>query len=336
MENWEQLMSGEWRDECGALYSYDRKTLLRLPDRVEEYVVKDGTEIVDTGHELERQLEWKREKESNPYNNIGGVLCLKRIVIPGSVKKIAQFAFAHLQSLDAVELAEGLKEFGFGAFADCGSLVSINIPGSLTSIGGGFLSGAFQNCTSLKEIKLPDGLTSIGASAFSGCTSLKEIKLPDSLTSIDGGFLSGAFQFCTSLKEIKLPDSLTSIGELAFGGCTSLKEVKLPAGLTSIEDGTFQNCTLLKEIKLPDGLTSIEDYAFRNCGFRIIDLPASVTYVGGYAFADCRDLRDIDLSNVRALGKGVLSGCDITVDKSKLHPKCQGIDNIDYYLFGKE
>ena len=170
MENWEQLMSGEWRDECGALYSHDRKTLLRLPDRVEEYVVKDGTEIVDTGHELEKQLEWKREKESNPYNNIGGVLCLKKIVIPGSVKKIAQFSFAHLQSLETVELAEGLKEFGFAAFADCGSLKSINIPGSVEVIG----FTTFSGCDSLQGVHLPDSLIAKWVTAFDSEEPLDE------------------------------------------------------------------------------------------------------------------------------------------------------------------
>ena len=104
-------------------------------------------------------------------------------------------------------------------FNGCSSLTTINLPSSLTSIGG----YAFSDCTSLTTINVPSSLTSIGQSAFYNCPSLTTINLPSSLTSI-GVY---AFSDCSSLITINLPSSLTSIGQSAFYNCWSLKNVTL-------------------------------------------------------------------------------------------------------------
>ena len=63
------------------------------------------------------------------------------------------------------------------AFRDCGSLVQITLPGSVTSIG----SNAFERCAALSHIDLGNSLSFIGTHAFYGCVSLSEITLPESL-----------------------------------------------------------------------------------------------------------------------------------------------------------
>ncbi len=102
-------------------------------------------------------------------------------------------------------------------FRECSGLTSINLPDSVTSIGG----GAFYGCSSLTSISLPDSVTSIGDYAFWICSSLTSISLPDSVTSI-GNY---AFWKCSSLTSISLPDSITSIGSYAFRYCSGLKDV---------------------------------------------------------------------------------------------------------------
>ena len=54
---------------------------------------------------------------------------------------------------------------GEGAFANCTTLRTINIPSSVTTIG----RNAFRNCSNLKSIDIPNSVTSIEAYTFYGC-----------------------------------------------------------------------------------------------------------------------------------------------------------------------
>lgn len=59
---------------------------------------------------------------------------------------------------------------GYGAFAWCDKLTSVQLPATLREI----RYGAFSMCTSLKEIVIPDGVRVCGG-AFYGCSSLKKV-----------------------------------------------------------------------------------------------------------------------------------------------------------------
>ena len=50
----------------------------------------------------------------------------------------------------------------------CKSLVNINIPNSVTTIG----EGAFASCDSLTSINIPNSVTTIEDGAFRGCENL--------------------------------------------------------------------------------------------------------------------------------------------------------------------
>ena len=86
-----------------------------------------------------------------------------------------------------------VTSIGFGAFAYCYALKSINIPNSIIKID----QEAFVY-SGLETITIPDSVTSIGPAAFESCGSLTSITIPDSVTSI-GGY---AFYNCTSLKSV--------------------------------------------------------------------------------------------------------------------------------------
>lgn len=95
------------------------------------------------------------------------------------------------------------------------------IPASVTEIG----NGAFSNCGSLKSIDLPDGLKVIGCSAFTWCESLESITIPGTVTHIK----EDAFNNCTKLKSVYLPDSITDIEYPNFYFCPELT-IYIPKG----------------------------------------------------------------------------------------------------------
>ena len=176
------------------------------------------------------------------------------------------------------------------AFCNCGSLASITIPNSVTSIG----VAAFSGCSSLIEVVIPNSVTSIGSSAFSGCSSLTEVTIPNSVTSI-GDFV---FFYCSGLTIISLPNSITSIGESAFYGCSGLTSITIPNSVTSIKQYAFSGCSSLIEVVIPNSVTSIGYSAFNDCSSLIeITIPDSVTSIGGGAFSDCSSLTKITFAD---------------------------------------
>ena len=130
---------------------------------------------------------------------------------------------------------------GNEAFSGCGSLISIDIPDSITSIG----SSAFYRCTSLTSIDIPDSVTSIGIFAFYSCRGLTSVTIPNSVTSIG----QAVFTNCSSLTSIDIPNSVTSIGSSTFSSCTSLTSIDIPNSVTSIGNGAFYGCSSLTSVR---------------------------------------------------------------------------------------
>ena len=217
-------------------------------------------------------------------------------------------------SVQKIEIGNGVTSIGDYAFFSCYSLVSITIPDGVTSIG----SSAFANCYSLASITMPDGVTSIGSSAFDNCYSLSSITMSDGVTSIG----SSAFSNCYSLASITMPDGVTSIGDSAFANCYSLSSITMSDGVTSIGVYTFDRCYSLASITMPDGVTSIGSSPFANCySLSSITMPDGVTSIGSSAFGYCYCAAFYDftacttvpqLASNRAF-KGISADCKIRV-----------------------
>ena len=142
-----------------------------------------------------------------------------------------------------VTVPEGVAELADYVFDGKTSLVSIDLPASLTRIG----SRAFRGCKLLVLTSLPNGITNIGYSAFRDCKAVALTSLPNGLTSI-GDY---TFKDCSSLALTSLPDSLTSIGNFAFSRCRSLELTSLPIGLNRIGNHAFMGSTVIESPLLP-------------------------------------------------------------------------------------
>lgn len=83
-----------------------------------------------------------------------------------------------------VEIPEGVKTIGEGAFLGCSGLTGVYIPESVIEI----QKNAFSRCSSLTSVTIPAGVAEIVDGTFSGCTALKNISLSEGLTFWGRGF----------------------------------------------------------------------------------------------------------------------------------------------------
>lgn len=193
-----------------------------------------------------------------------------------------------------------------GAFENCTSIKTINLPDSVTNIG----NEAFYNCSNLTDITIPDGVTSIGYNAFKSCTNLTDITIPSGVTVIN----DETFYDCSNLTNVTIPDGVTSIGDRAFYNCKNITDINLPDSVTSIGNSAFYICSNLTNINIPDSVTSIEAFAFTGCGMTNMDIPASVTEIGNQVFENCKSLTSI---NVDANNPNYSSVDGVLFNKSK-------------------
>ena len=154
----------------------------------------------------------------------------------------------------------------------------INIPDSVTSIGG----WAFNGCSGLTSVTIGSGVTTIGQLAFYNCYSLTSVTIPNGVSAIN----NATFGYCSGMTNVSIPNSVTSIGTQAFRYCTSLTGINIPNSVTTIDDNAFQGCTSLTSLSIPNSVTTIDDNAFNGCsGLTSVTIGSGVTTIGRYAFS---------------------------------------------------
>ena len=243
-----------------------------------------------------------------------------------------------MPSNTSVVVKDGTKTIAAGAFSYCNGLVSIEIPKSVTNIGG----YAFYCCSALKSIVvetgnpkydsrdncnaivetksntllygcynsiIPNSVTSIGEEAFYGCSGLVNITIPNTVTSIG----DRAFLDCTNLTNVVVSNSVVSIGRYAFSRTSWYDNqpdglVYVGSVLYSYKGKILGNTTIV----IKDGTTMISSGAFADCnGIISIKIPKSVTDIGNSAFRGCSDLADIEIHNsVASIGYGAFDGTE--------------------------
>ena len=249
---------------------------------------------------------------------------LTTVSIPSTVTSIDDWAFPGCVELTAIEVDAGNTAYASagGILYDkqltrlivCpGNLTSVAIPEGVTSIG----EGAFYGNSNLTAITFPASLTRVESWAFSYCGSLTSVTLSEGVQSVE----SWAFNGCGSLTSIAIPASVKNIGESAFYDCAALTDVyyggTLPrwnaiaigsdnAPLT----GAIIHCVYANVLTLPAFLTEIDEEAF--AGMTAIEkvvLPDTCRTIGARAFADCANLREINVAGVTSFGDGAFDGC---------------------------
>lgn len=163
----------------------------------------------------------------------------------------------------------------------------------------GIANYAFSN-TPIVSCDLPASIAHIGLMAFGNCISLESITVEGGSQSIlPGSFLTeisnNAFYNCAKLN-VAIPESITRIGTAAFYHCAGLKSLNL-GNVTYIGDSAFSGTTGVISVTLSDNLTYLGVRAFYGSGVEKVNLPATLSRISDYAFANCQYLNQVTIAN---------------------------------------
>ena len=210
---------------------------------------------------------------------------LKTIIIPGTVKKIQQKAFAYNSTLETVIMEEGVEYIGHGAFKECTNLQTVQMPNSVNTIN----TQAFYYDPKLSNINISSGIENIPAYCFLR-TNLKNVEIPEGVLTIS----DCAFSECSSLESIKISKTVKDIADTAFTKSPNLKKIiidennnnfyfsngfLLGNNKTSIKiilEEAIKNNTLI----IPDTVTTLSaDQIDSYSQIRTIKIPSSVSNI---------------------------------------------------------
>ena len=264
-------------------------------------------------------------------------------------------AFSYCTALTSIEIPASVETIGASAFKRCSKLATVTFEkgSQLKTIGGGYSSsshfgtysdyyGAFSDCSSLTSIEIPASVETIEATAFRICSKLTTITFEKGslLKTIGGGYYSsyyhGAFSDCSSLTSIEIPASVETIEATAFSDCSKLATVTFEKGSqlkiigggysSSYYYGAFLGCSSLTSIEIPASVETIEATAFKRCSklttvtfekgsqLKIIgggfDTNVGYRYIYG-AFSELKNLMTVDMSactQVKTIGESAFDG----------------------------
>ena len=248
-------------------------------------------------------------------------------------------AFSDCTALTSIEIPASVETIEATAFKRCSQLATVTFEkgSQLKTIGGGYSSshfgtysdyyGAFSDCSSLTSIEIPASVETIEATAFKRCSQLATVTFEkgSQLKTIGGGYYSsyyhGAFSDCSSLTSIEIPASVETIEATAFSDCSQLATVTFEKGSqlktigggysSSYYYGAFLGCSSLTSIEIPASVETIEATAFKRCSklttvtfekgsqLKIIgggfDTNVGYRYIYG-AFSELKNLMTVDMS----------------------------------------
>lgn len=189
-------------------------------------------------------------------NAFMGYKNLKTVKMPDTITYIGKKAFDGCVSLKSIALSENISTLREDAFARSG-LVSIYLPNSVK-----LYQGVFAECRSLVRVNMGSAQSGYSPKnlyyVFSSCSSLTHVNIPEGCQT-----LGNTFSNCTSLESVVIPSTVTDMTN-TFANCTSLKYIYF--------NGNEDAWNAIANKSIPDGVTIYYKGSWRydnENGFRI-------------------------------------------------------------------
>ncbi len=210
------------------------------------------------------------------------------------ISSVSNYLFTDCSGLQTVNIPNA-STIGYYTFGGCSKLETLNINFSLIS---NIPAYAFYNCQKISSLPFTN-LYSMSSSAFKSCYNLQTISL-GRITTIP----SDAFYDCSGLSSIDTRN-IIRIDDNAFLGCRSLSYIDL-GNIQYIGGAAFMNCINLN-IELPS-LSAVWANTYNNTAIDIIS-NSYITSIAYSAFANCRNLSEINIPNVTHIGDNAFQQC---------------------------
>lgn len=254
-------------------------------------------------------------------NAFAGLDKLQRVVLADSVETIGKSAFRECINLTSVQLPEGLKRVEDETFYGCRVLETIGGASTLEFVG----KSAFERCSILQPPAFMSTVTTIGKQAFYGCSAFASLSL-DKAKEIG----ESAFSSCYALSSVTFSSSLEKVGYSAFAStalvvvdlsslsgvtlgsyvfsnCDNLTTVRLPSDADTVPEGFAESCSNLTHFTIDPQVTTIGASAFYNSGIESLEIPETLHVIEKMAFAGCK-LTNVSVpSSIEKIGKSAFA-----------------------------
>ena len=345
----------------GSMLSADGKTLYAYPtgrvvDKV--YEIPDGVETIaplafdHNLHVKEVKFPWTLKCiEKQAFEFCEALEAIHFFPVVNRLETIGDSAFGHCKALKSINLPDGIRRIGTGAFNETGletvefypvdpevkpgvtietrafaapNLAAFEIPETLLKLD-------LQSVSSSRKIalKLPPNLkTSIDWASQITCAGIASFDVDSNcdvyrvvygvLLSKDGKTLyrypNGRVE-----SEYVVPEGVERIASGAFEGA-SFRTIRLPKTLKTLENGALARNVELTTVEIPEGVESCGEGLFRGCAkLTAVKFPATLRYIDfAAAFYDCPALTTVELAPGAKLAKSV-DGALLSPDGSKLY-----------------
>ncbi len=197
--------------------------------------------------------------------------------------KIAGQAFYASMDMKDYVIPDGITTIGDFSFARS-NVASVEIPNGVKSIG----YGAFYHCDNLTNVQIPQTVEDIKANAF-----VRTPYLTDWMSNQDGNdYLIVGNHILLAYKgnsaNVEIPEGVIKIAPNCFQNHGEIESVYLPESMKVIGEDAFRECYNLTMISGGNNLEEIEDRAFYQCPLKTFTVPENVKKIG---------LRAIDFTN---------------------------------------